>query len=134
MTDAADTVVAPTATDEAAVPTAAKEEALALTGTDDNGRPWRRVFLEKPLDRHGTKYSSIVVRKPLGTDCVGTSLTALNDADVAALSVVLPRVTEPALSKQEIGRMEIDDLGEFAGAIMGFLLSRAVKAAVGLTE
>ena len=110
------------------------EEALPVTGVDENGRPWRRVFLDQPLDRHGTKYKSIIVKKPLGTDCMGTSLTALNAADVAALQMVLPRVTEPMLSKQEVGRMGIDDLGEFGGAIIGFLLTKAVKAELGLTE
>lgn len=106
---------------------------LPLSGVDAEGRPWRRVPLEKPIDRHGTKYDAVIVRKPFGTDCTGASLTALNNAEVAALAVVLPRVTEPALSRHEVLAMPIDDLGELAGAIIGFLLTKAVRAELGLT-
>lgn len=107
---------------------------LPLTGIDEHGRPWQRIYLDKPLDRHGTKYTNVVVKKPIGSDCQGASLTALNQADVSALAMVLPRVTEPALSKHEVLAMGIDDLGELAGAVIGFLLTKAVKAELGLTE
>jgi hypothetical protein len=122
---------------DAAVSPAVDPEAadLPMSGVDSEGRPWKRVMLDTPIDRHGSKYRSVIVKKPIGTDCMGTSLTALNQADVGALSVVLPRITsEPMLSKQEVGRMGIDDLGELAGAIIAFLLTKAVKAELGLTE
>lgn len=139
MTDAAAPTLDATdlvATDVAPANASAESEAnLPMSGVDDDGNPWRRIPLEKPIDRHGRKYHSVIVRKPLGTDCVGTSLTALNQADVAALTLVLPRITsEPTLAKHEVGKMGIDDLAELGGAIIGFLLTKAVKAELGLTE
>lgn len=120
---------------DAAVSSAVEAADLLMSGVDSEGRPWKRVMLDTPIDRHGAKYRSVIVKKPIGTDCMGTSLTALNQADVGALSVVLPRITsEPMLSKQEVGRMGIDDLGELAGAIIAFLLTKAVKAELGLIE
>ncbi|RYG20460.1 MAG: phage tail assembly protein [Caulobacteraceae bacterium] len=107
---------------------------LPMSGVDSDGRPWRRVPLERPLDRHGNKYKHIVVRKPYGTDCSGASLGALHNGDVSHLAVVLPRVTEPALSKHEFLAMGIDDIAELSGAIIHFLLTTPQKASLGLTD
>lgn len=132
-----DPAAQPSLDDTATDPTSADQTATAPepeTGVDSSGRPWKRIPLEKPIDRHGEKIRSIILKKPLGTDCQGTNLSALHNADVIALSILLPRVTEPALAKHEVMAMPIDDLGEFGGAVIGFLLTKRVKAELGLTE
>lgn len=121
----------------AAAPTeaaAAEPEPEPESGVDANGRPWQRITLEKPINRHGEKITKVIARKPIGSDCQGTNLSALHSADVVALSILLPRITEPALAKHEVLAMPIDDLGEFGGAVIGFLLTKRAKADLGLTE
>lgn len=135
MSDVTDPATAAETAAPASIKAGAPEAAtLPMSGVGSDGRPWRRVFQDEPIDRHGNKYFSVIVKKPLGSDCAGVSLTALNNADVGALAVVLPRVTEPMLSKSEILSRGIDDLGELAGAIIHFLLTKQVKAELGLTE
>lgn len=105
-----------------------------MEGVDENGRPWKRIPLETPLKRGPNEYHDIILKKPLGGDCKGINLTALHQANVDSLAILLPRVTEPQLVSVEVYRMGVDDLGEFGGAVIGFLLTKKAKAELGLTE
>lgn len=103
-------------------------------GVDDNGRPWVRVFLEKPIQRADNKYNSVLIKKPHGSDYQGTSLSAVHQADYNALCVVIPRITEPTIHKQDLQKMPSDDLAQISGEVVAFLYTKAQRIELGLTE
>ena len=103
-------------------------------GIDENGRPWVRVPLDKPIQRADNKYDSVIVRKPHGSDYQGTSLSAIHQADYNALCVVIPRITEPTIHKQDLQRMPSDDLAMISGEVVAFLYTKAQRQELGLTE
>lgn len=119
---------------DTAIETVLAADERPMEGVDESGRPWKRIPLETPLKRGPNEYREVILRKPLGGDCKSINLTALHQANVDSLAILLPRVTEPTLSAQEVYRMGVDDLGEFGGAVIGFLLTRKAKAELGLTE
>ena len=47
--------------------------------------------------------------------------------DVTELTKVLPRITQPALSEDEVRNLDIADLTQFAVEVSGFLLPKALK-------
>lgn len=79
------------------------------------------VTLEEPLKRGDTLIETIEVIKPNAGHLRGVGLASLVNADVDALMVVLPRVTCPALTKQDCQVLCLPDLVSLAGKVIGFL-------------
>ena len=66
------------------------------------------------------------MRKPQSGALRGTRLQALMDMDVHAMITVLPRVTTPALTTQEITEMDPADLVSLSVEMVTFLLKKSV--------
>ncbi|MND87480.1 Phage tail protein E [compost metagenome] len=79
------------------------------------------VTLDTPLMRGEQKIEKVTLSKPNAGTLRGVSLAALANSDVDALIKVLPRMTYPALTEQEIIRLDASDLIAFAGKVVGFL-------------
>lgn len=79
------------------------------------------VTLDTPLMRGEQKIEKVTLSKPNAGTLRGVSLAALAQSDVDALIKVLPRMTYPALTEQEIIRLDASDLLSFAGKVIGFL-------------
>lgn len=92
--------------------------------TDKNTE--KTVELDTPILRGKTEIKSIVVRKPQSGALRGTRLQALMDMDVNAMITVLPRVTTPALTTQEITEMDPADLVSLSVEVVTFLLKKSV--------
>lgn len=88
----------------------------------------KTVTLDTPIMRGKTRIDSLVVRKPQSGALRGTRLQALMDMDVNAMMVVLPRVTTPALTQQEINEMDPADLLSLSVEVVYFLLKKSVIA------
>jgi len=88
----------------------------------------KTVTLDTPIMRGKTRIDSLVVRKPQSGALRGTRLQALMDMDVNAMMVVLPRVTTPALTQQEINEMDPADLVTLSVEVVYFLLKKSVIA------
>jgi len=84
------------------------------------------VELDTPILRGNTEITSITVRKPQSGALRGTRLQALLDMDVNALITVLPRITTPALTTQEINEMDPADLVSLSVEVVTFLLKKSV--------
>lgn len=108
--------------------------ALDEEGVLQNGRRWRRAYLDNPIKRGDMTITSVQVMKPLGGDLRGASLTAVFALDVDALAIVLPRVTEPPIYKPDLFAMPGEDIASLGGEVVGFLLNSKARASVGLTE
>jgi len=104
------------------------------SGVDKNGRPWALVTLDNPLDRGGTEIVDITVRKPRGGDLRGTKLTELYAADVVAMSIVIPRISEPMIHRQEFMDMDGEDIAQLSGEVINFLLTKSQRREASLTE
>lgn len=85
------------------------------------------VTLETPIKRGDQEIAAILVRKPQGGELRGVSLVNLLNMDYGALEIVLPRITSPALTKQEVIAMDPADLVQLATEVSGFLLTRQAK-------
>lgn len=79
------------------------------------------VTLDTPLMRGEQRIEKVTLSKPNAGTLRGVALAALAQSDVDALIKVLPRMTYPALTEQEIIRLDASDLLSFAGKVIGFL-------------
>ncbi|WP_307744969.1 phage tail assembly protein [uncultured Pantoea sp.] len=84
------------------------------------------VELDTTILRGKTEITSVTVRKPQSGALRGTRLQALLDMDVNALITVLPRITTPALTTQEINEMDPADLVSLSVEVVTFLLKKSV--------
>lgn len=79
------------------------------------------VTLDTPVKRGGQTIDTITLIKPNAGTLRGVSLAALAQSEVDALIKVLPRMTYPALTESEVTAMELPDLLQLAGKVIGFL-------------
>lgn len=83
------------------------------------------IPLEEPIERGTQTITHVTVRKPKSGELRGTQLVNLLHMDVAALEIVLPRITQPTLTKAEVANLDPADLTQFGVEVSGFLLTRA---------
>ena len=69
-----------------------------------------------------------VLRKPQSGALRGTRLQAIMDMDVNAMMTVIPRISSPALTAQEIAEMDPADLTAMSVEVVTFLLKKSVLA------
>ncbi|WP_318371870.1 phage tail assembly protein [Enterobacter sp.] len=79
------------------------------------------VTLEKPVKRGEQSVEQVTLMKPNAGTLRGVSLAAVANSEVDALIKVLPRMTAPMLTEQEIAALELPDLVALAGKVVGFL-------------
>lgn len=91
------------------------------------------VELDEPIVRGNTTITEVELRKPMAGELRGVSLSDVLNLDVNALRKVLPRITTPALTDIEVGRMDPADLLEIGSKVASFLLRKSVKAEAFLT-
>jgi len=90
------------------------------------------ITLDTPIKRGDNDIATISLRKPAAGELRGVTLTDLLQMDVAALTKVIPRISEPSLTETEVARMDPADLVQIGGAVAGFLLPKAALAEAGL--
>lgn len=79
------------------------------------------VTLENPIKRGEQVIESITLIKPNTGMLRGVSLADVANSDVNALIKVLPRMTYPNLTEQEVAGLELPDMVALAGKVLGFL-------------
>lgn len=90
----------------------------------------KSVTLDTPLRRGEQDITILTVRKPNSGELRGVKLQALMETDVDSLIRVLPRITMPSLTAQEIQNMDPADLYSLATEVTLFLLPREVRSAI----
>ena len=88
------------------------------------------ITLETPLKRGDQTITSISLRKPAAGELRGIALADLLRLDVAALITVLPRITTPTLTAQDVGQLDLVDLTALGGELLGFFVSKADREAI----
>lgn len=80
------------------------------------------ITLNTAITRGDQKIEKVNLRKPQSGELRGVNLTDLLQMDVTALHKVLPRITDPVLTEQEVARIDPADLLKFGSKVAGFLL------------
>lgn len=85
------------------------------------------VELDTPIQRGSKTVTEITVRKPKAGALRGVALADVLNMDVQALTKVLPRITDPAITEAELRNMDPADLVQLGSAVSGFLLAKRFK-------
>lgn len=79
------------------------------------------IELSNPILIGKTEITKITIRKPLAGDLRGVKLLNFVDADIDSLAKVLPRISTPTLTEQDIYNMDLSDLTNIVVEMSGFL-------------
>lgn len=104
------------------------KETENTVATDVHATSPNTVELDTPIIRGDTTISTITLRKPTSGELRGVRLLDLANMDVLALSTVLPRITTPTLTKQEVAGMDPADLTDIAVKVALFLNKKSALA------
>ncbi|MCT9416984.1 phage tail assembly protein [Acinetobacter baumannii] len=85
------------------------------------------VTLEEPIRMGEQIITQVTIRKPGVKALSGTSLKDIYNHDVDALCRVLPRVTSPALTPQQIVMMDPVDFAQLGGHLVTFLYPKELQ-------
>lgn len=86
------------------------------------------ISLDTPIVRGSKSITQVDLRKPLAGALRGVSLVDVLQMDVIALTTVLPRITDPALTEAEIRNMDPADLVQFGATLTDFVTAKKFKA------
>lgn len=86
--------------------------------------------LTEPIARGDATIGVITLRKPKAGELRGLKVEELFATDVNTLFLLLPRISQPTLTAQDIAGLDTEDLLEIAGAVKGFFLNAATRAAI----
>ncbi|WP_022955759.1 phage tail assembly protein [Perlucidibaca piscinae] len=85
------------------------------------------VTLDEPLQRGTLLITEIEVRKPKAGALRGLQLVDVLRMDVDALRVLLPRITTPALTAQDVLELDPADLLQLGAKVSDFLLPKDAR-------
>ena len=88
---------------------------------------FKTVKLDTPLARGDKEITEIQIRKPKVGELRGVSLSQLMQMDVSELTKIMPRITQPTLTAEEIQNMDPADLIQVAIEVAYFLAPKALK-------
>lgn len=82
----------------------------------------KTVKLDTPIMRGKTEITEIVLRKPQSGALRGTRLQAIMDMDVGAMMTVIPRISTPTLTAQEMAELDPADLTALSVEVVYFFV------------
>ena len=91
------------------------------------------ITLELPIKRGDQVIDTITLRKPRSGELRGVKLLDLLQMDATALHVVLPRITSPILTTNDVAALDPADLLQLGTEVSGFFMTRAATEAAGLS-
>ncbi|WP_374248058.1 phage tail assembly protein [Thermomonas sp.] len=86
------------------------------------------ITLETPITRGEQSIAAVALRKPAAGELRGIALADLLRLDVAALIAVLPRITTPTLTAQDVQQLDLVDITALGTELLGFFMSKADRA------
>jgi len=85
--------------------------------------------LTNPIIRKDGDITEVTVMEPSSGALRGIKLTQLLQMDVTTISVLLPRITQPALLPDEVAALKPADLMKLANEVIVFFIDPAELAA-----
>ena len=86
-----------------------------------------KILLDTPIVRGEQTITEITLSKPGAGALRGTQLASLMQMDVAALITVLPRISDPTLTEQDVRQLDPADLLQLGLEVAGFLVPSSMK-------
>lgn len=87
-----------------------------------------KTTLEQPVKRGAETIAEVTLRKPNSGELRGMKLTNLLQMDVGSMITLLPRITNPALTPDEVAELDPADLMALAGEVVGFFMTAQARA------
>lgn len=83
------------------------------------------VTLDQPIVRGDQRITAVTLRRPKAGELRGIDLAAmLQQADYAAMEILLPRITSPTLTRADVADLDPSDLLQFTTQVMLFFAPR----------
>lgn len=86
------------------------------------------ITLEVPLKRGDNKIATITLHKPNAGHLRGVSLKDCFEMNTDAVVALVPRISDPQVTSQEMIKFDPSDLLQFASAIANFVLPPSLLA------
>lgn len=87
-----------------------------------------QITLEVPIKRGEQLITDVALRKPDAGSLRGIKLMDLLQMDVGALSILLPRISSPALTTADVGKLDPVDLVNLGTEVSTFFVPRKDRA------
>lgn len=91
---------------------------------------YKEVTLEHGFPRGAELITKLKVRKPRAGELRGLNIQDLLRADVNAVIGIIPRITDPILTREDADNLSTEDLAEVAGVVAGFFMNSAQRQMV----
>jgi len=85
------------------------------------------VDLTEPIKRGDNIIERVYLRRPQAGEMRGISIVDLCRMEATAAMTLLPRISSPPLSVQEVSALDIFDIGEFAANIQAMVTDRPLR-------
>ncbi|MBK0062613.1 MULTISPECIES: phage tail assembly protein [unclassified Acinetobacter] len=88
------------------------------------------IDLDQPIKMGSIEITQLEIRKPNVPALQGIKIAELLQGDVDAICKVIPRVTNPTLTRAQIIQLEPSDIAQIGAVLMLFLQPSSVRAAI----
>lgn len=88
----------------------------------------KNVPLVEPITRGETKISEFSLRKPVAGELRGLQIATLQMGDINAVIKLVPRISNPLITEQEVATLGSEDIAEVSEVISGFFSTSAMRA------
>lgn len=85
------------------------------------------VTLDTPIQRGEQIIETVTLRKPTSGELRGLSLNDILSNDVLSLQKLIPRLSTPVLTEQDVANLDPADLMQLGSKISYFLVPKAMK-------
>lgn len=97
--------------------------------TDQNKPTTATVKLDFPFTRGDQTIDTVQVRRPKAGELRGLNIADLVQMNVSSTTTLLPRITTPRLTPQEVADLDPADFTQLGMEVQDFLLPKAAKQA-----
>lgn len=89
-----------------------------------------QITLSKPIKRGENEITAITIHEPNAGSLRGISVSDVLSLNTDAIVKLIPRISDPKITEQEMLRFGLRDLANMGGAIANFFLTDEERAAV----
>lgn len=86
------------------------------------------ITLDFPLKRGEKEITKVTLRKPNSGALRGLKVSALLDLDILSIQTLLPRISDPLLTKAEVEQLDPADITQLGTEIASFFVPKAMRA------
>lgn len=81
-----------------------------------------KMTLSRPIKRGDDEIKSIELKEPNTGSLRNLRMTDVLNGDVDSIKILVPRISSPSLTKEDMALVSAPDLAEMSGHIIGFFM------------